>query len=218
MGHFYNAYQISHIGVKALRNTGLSKNKSYLWGGMLGFLVLTPIEVLDGFSAEYGASWGDLIANFSGSALLTSQYLLWDEIKIHPKYSFLPNDIAKERPEVLGSGFQEEIIKNYNGMTFWLSFDVHGLAQKPNHFPKWLNIAIGYGGENMISADDHMSRLSGYDPYRQYFISIDVDLTYVQTNSKILKGLFYMVNMIHIPAPALEYNRKDGFVFHPLYF
>ena len=217
-GHFYSTYQIGHLGIKALRNTNLDKEKAYIWGGMVGFIALLPIEILDGFSSEYGASWGDLIANFSGSAFVTGQYLLWDEVKVHAKYSFYPDPIAKQRPELLGDGLHEQMIKNYNGMTYWLSFDLHGIGHTDNRFPKWLNMAIGYSGKGMISSNDEASRSMGYDPYRQYFIGVDIDLTYIPTESKFVKSLLYVVNMIRLPAPALEFNRKDGLIFHLLYF
>lgn len=217
-GHFYSAYQIGHIGIKALQSTGLNKKKAYFWGGMMGAITLTPIEILDGFSSEYGASWGDIVANISGSLMITGQYLLWDDVKIHAKYSFYPNAIARERPEVLGKAWHEEIIKNYNGMTYWLSFDLYGLMGEENKFPKWLNIAIGYGADEMISGSDVTSQQMGYDPYRQYFLGIDIDLTYIKTNNKWVKSLVYLANMIRLPAPALEYNRKKGLVFHPIFF
>src|SRR5690606_16801615 len=82
-GHLYSAFHISQVGIKALKSTGLNNKKSYFWGGMLGVIVLTPIEVLDGFSAGYGASWGDMVANVSGAALAAGQYYAWDEIRIH---------------------------------------------------------------------------------------------------------------------------------------
>lgn len=218
LGHFYSAYQIGHIGIKVLKSTGLNRNKSYFWGGMMGAIALTPIEILDGFSSEYGASWGDMMANLAGSLMITGQYLLWDEVKIHAKYSFSPNTIARQRPEVLGRGLHEEIIKNYNGMTYWFSFDLSSFLGEGNKFPKWLNVAIGYGADEMISGNDATSQLMGYDPYRQYFLGIDVDLTHIKTNNKWVKSLVYLVNMIRLPAPALGYNRKKGLVFHPIFF
>ena len=218
IGHFYNAFQIGHVGIKALQDTGLSKQKAYLWGGLLGFIVLTPIEVLDGYSAEYGASWGDIIANFSGSALLMSQYFLWDEVRIYTKYAFHPDKIADKRPGLLGDGLHEELIKNYNGMSFWLSFDLYSLTGKNEGFPKWLNVAVGYGVAQMISANDASSQALGYDPYRQYYLSVDFDFSHIKTKSKFLNTMLFLGNMVHLPAPALEYNRKKGFKFHPLYF
>lgn len=218
VGHFYNAFQISHVGIKALKSTGLSSEKANLWGGLLGVMMLTPIEVLDGFSSEYGASWGDVIANLSGSAFLYSQYVLWDEVRISPKFSFAPTSLANERPELLGDGLHEEIIKDYNGMNFWLSFDIYSLLGEESNFPKWLNIAVGYGGNGMISSNDNSSKNMGYDPYRQYYLAIDFDLTHIKTESKFLKALLFMGNMIHLPSPALEFNRKKGVIFHPLHF
>lgn len=218
VGHFYNAFQISHVGIEALKSTGLSSGKSHLWGGLLGIMMLTPIEVLDGFSSEYGASWGDVIANFSGSALVYTQYVLWDEVSISPKFSFAPSSLANKRPALLGDGLHEEIIKDYNGMTFWLSFDLYSLLGRENKFPKWLNIAVGYGGNGMISSNDNSSENMGYDPFRQYYLAIDFDLTHIKTESKFLKALIFMGNMIHLPSPALEFNRKKGLRFHPLHF
>lgn len=218
IGHFYSAYQISHVGIKALKSTGLRSDKAYFWGGMVGLIVLTPIEILDGFSAEYGASWGDVIANFSGAALAAGQYYAWDEIRIHPKYSFHSDAIANKRPDILGEGVHEQIIKNYNGMTYWLSFDIYSLLGNDNSFPKWLNLAIGYSGEDMMSGNDTASRNLGYSPYRQYFLSFDLDLTHLKSESKLVNTLLYVLNMVHLPAPALEFSRSKGLKFHSFYF
>src|SRR5690606_13125185 len=164
---------------------------SYLWGSLLGVILLTPIEVLDGFSAEYGASWGDVVANVSGSAFVYTQYMLWNEARITPKYSFSQTNLAQRRPELLGNGLHEEIIKDYNGMTFWWSFDIFSLLGKNRKFPKWLNIAVGYGANGMISSNDNSSRARGYDPFRQYYLAIDLDLTHIKTESKFIRALLF---------------------------
>src|SRR5690606_2203016 len=132
--------------------------------------------------------------------------------------SFYPSSLASKRPELLGDGLHEEIIKDYNAMTFWLSFDISRLLGDQNNFPKWLNIALGYGGNGMISSNDKTSEAMGYDPYRQYYLAIDIDLSHIKTESKFLKALLFMGNMIHLPSPALEFNRKKGLVFHPVHF
>jgi hypothetical protein len=47
------------IGAEMLQWSGTSKKKSgALWSG-LGFAFLTAVEVMDGYSAEWGASSGD---------------------------------------------------------------------------------------------------------------------------------------------------------------
>jgi hypothetical protein len=85
-----------------------------------GICFLTAVEVLDGFSSEWGASSGDIIANASGTALFVSQELLWKE-RGSPKFSFHTTQYAQYRPNVLGSSLAEQILKDYNGQTYYFS-------------------------------------------------------------------------------------------------
>ena len=57
-----------------------------------------------------------------------------------------------------------------------------------------------------------------YERYRQFYLSFDVDLDRIPTNSRVLKTLFNLVNWIKIPAPALEVNTRGGVIFHPVYW
>ena len=82
---------------------------------------------------------------------------------------------------------------------------------------EWLNLAVGYGAHNMLYARDSQSRFNGFDPYRQYYFSIDLDLTAVRTRSKFLKTVIFVLNTIKIPAPTVEFSRK-GNAFHLLGF
>lgn len=217
-GHFYTAYHFSRTSTEAFKWTGMSPKKAMFWGAMSGIIMMTPIEILDGFSAEYGASWGDLIANTSGSILMYGQYTLWNEIRIHPKFSFHPTGFAPQRPNTLGKSFQEEILKDYNGQTYWLSFDIDKFLP-PRSFPKWLNIAIGYGAHDMLYANPHENReLAGLQTYPQFYLGLDWDLTAIPTKSKFMKTLFYLGNMIRLPAPAIEYSTRKRLKFHPFYF
>jgi hypothetical protein len=50
---------------------GSTSKKNQVHGG-LGFAFLTAVEVMDGYSAEWGASSGDIIANAAGTALYIS--------------------------------------------------------------------------------------------------------------------------------------------------
>ncbi len=218
LGHFYTAYHISRMGVEAFEWTGLPRRKAIWWGGLMGMIFQTPIEVLDGFSSSYGASWGDLTANTVGSGLLIGQLLLWDEERIHPKFSFYPSNLAHLRPQVLGENLLQQALKDYNAQTYWLSLDVKPYLRKESRFPAWLCVSVGYSAANMIAADDEQSRGMGFSPYRQYYLSLDVNFTKIPTRSRLLKSLFFLVNTVHIPAPALEWNRKAGFRLHALYF
>ena len=220
VGHFYATYHIGRFGAEMLQWTGATKKQQLLYGSGLGFAFLTVVEVFDGFSAEWGASTGDLIANASGTALYVTQELLWKEQRITPKFSFQTNSYAAIRPEVLGSNLPENILKDYNGQTYWLSVNLHSFFTD-SKIPKWLNLALGYGADGMLSGNGKFSGVNdGFDiqKKRQFYLSLDVDLTKIETKSPILKTFFSVFNTIKIPAPTLEYTPRESFRGHLFYF
>ena len=155
LGHVFSAYQLGKLGAKSLRWSGVNEKNQLLYGATLGFSFLTAVEVLDGFSNEWGFSWGDFAANTTGAGLYIGQELLWKEQRILVKYSFHRTKFASSRPEKLGNGLLEESLKDYNGQTYWLSANVHSFFKNSN-VPKWLNVAVGYGGEGMLSGNNSL--------------------------------------------------------------
>lgn len=216
-GHLMTAYYIGKIGMESLKWAGVSRKNQIIYGATLGFSFLTAIEVLDGFSKQWGASLGDVAANAAGTGLLIGQELLWKEQRIIVKYSFNQTDFAKQRPETLGENLLQQTLKDYNGQTYWLSTNIWSF-NKNNKFPKWLNIAFGYGADGLLFGSIPNENNNLQDRYRQFYLSLDVDLTKINTDSKLLKTLFSIVNFVKIPAPTLEFNTKNGIKFHYLYF
>lgn len=215
VGHFFSAFHVSDNSSLVLQSCNLQRRKSDIIGAVTGFAILSSIEVFDGYSAAYGASLTDVAANAAGSLFYLGQGFLWQDVRIHPKFSFHQTSLAKQRPDVLGNGISE-ILKDYNGQTLWLSVDVAKFMPS-SKWPKWLEIAGGYGAQNMIYARDNQNRDAGYNPYRQYYLSLDVNLQAIPTRSKFLKTVFKVANMIKIPAPAIEFSNK-GVRAHALYF
>jgi hypothetical protein len=212
LGHTYSAFQLTAISSATWQWSGLSKQKSDRIGALTSFGIMSSIEILDGFSAGYGASVSDIVANAMGTGFYWGQQALWNEIRIYPKYSFHRTHYAPIRPALLGNGLAQEILKDYNGQTQWLSVDI----DKFFRFTKWLNISIGYGAEGMISATDSSNRAAGYNPYRKLFIGIDFDLTAFKSRNKTLNTLIFIANMVRLPAPALEFSngKAKGHVFY----
>ena len=214
VGHATTAYHMGSLGMKSFRWSGMSEKNAVWIGGSVGLMFLTAVEVLDGFSAEWGASWGDLVANTSGTALLISQELLWHEQRIELKFSYHPTDYASQNPGSLGSTPLESILKDYNGQTYWLSVNPWSFV-KDSSLPKWMSISFGYGAEGMITA---IPPEGGDDRYRKFLLSLDLKLSNIDTGSKFWNSFFDVINVIKIPFPTLEYNTKGEFKFHPLYF
>ena len=72
-GHTYSAYQQSYASYYALRKAGVSKKTAFLYGGTLGLIFQTPMEISDGLYEGWGFSLSDMLANTLESALLISQ-------------------------------------------------------------------------------------------------------------------------------------------------
>jgi len=216
-GHIFSSYQLGRFGAELLNWSGVRKKDQLIYGATLGFGFLTAVEVLDGFSEEWGFSWGDMLANASGTSMYIGQELLWNEQRIALKFSFHKTNYADLNPNQLGSTTFEQVLKDYNGQTYWLSFNLYSFF-KQSKIPKWFNIALGYGGEGMFSGSKDIDNqvLTSNSRYRQYYLSFDVNLINIKTNSSFLKTIFSVFNTIKIPFPALEFN-KNGAVFHLFY-
>ena len=222
MGHFTTTYYISKFSYNTLRWTGLSEKKSVLFGGGMGIVYLTVVEILDGFSAEWGFSPGDMTANVSGASLFVGQQLLWKEQRIQLKWSFHQSQYAKYRPDLMGSSLKNQWIKDYNGQTYWLSANIKSFLSKQSKFPAWLNLAVGYGAEGMTGASVNSSGYNGnsipvFQRYRQFYLSGDIDLSRIKTRSKTLHLILNAVSFIKIPFPTLEFS-QGKIIGHPLYF
>jgi hypothetical protein len=219
-GHVFSAYHIGRFGKEAWQWSGASRKSQLIYGSTLGFVFLSAVEIMDGYSSNWGFSGGDIAANFGGTTLYVGQELLWKEQRITPKFSFHTTEYASARPNVLGENLPEQILKDYNGQTYWLSVNMYSFF-KGSKIPKWLNVAVGYGGEGMITGKDvlvNTTFLPESERVRQFYFSFDADLTKIETKSHFLKTVFSVLNTVKIPAPTFEFRGDGAVKFRYLYF
>lgn len=222
-GHATTAYNISLIGYSTYRWAGLDQHQSACYGGLLGFLYMLNIEILDGFSSQWGFSPGDLSANAIGSAIFLSQQLVWNEQKFNLKFSFHPTMYPAYNPEELGNNFIQQLLKDYNGQSYWISCNISSFLPRSSGFPKWLNADFGYGASGMTGAVKNITEYLGqsapsFQRYRKFFISADADLIQIPTNSQTLQLCLPIINFIKIPSPTLEYNTLGHFKPYWIYY
>ncbi len=222
VGHMYSAYIESYGSMEMWRWTGISRKKQILLGGLSGAAYQTVIETLDGFSAEWGWSWGDFGTNILGSGLLTSQELAWNEQRIRLKFSFHPKsypspDLTQRAEDLFGAHAYEQFLKDYNGQTYWLSANLKSFMPGSN-LPEWLNVAVGYGAEGMFGATANIATNKDgaitFDRrdikrYRQWYLAPDIDFNRIKTKSKLLKLAFGFMNAFKFPAPSLEFSNGN---------
>ena len=204
IGHFYSTYYFSYGTSKALRWCNVKQKKADLIGSLVGFGVMLPIEILDGFSESYGASAGDLVANAAGSAFFLGKLYCGMNKGSSLSFHFTEQNTLRCRPSVLG----EVPLAKFSRITtdkpigfrlIWTSLYVSKVAES----------AVGYGAEGMVYARDEQNIEAGYsEPIRQYYLSIDFDLTAIKSRSKAVNTLIFFASMIKIPAPTIEFSSK----------
>jgi len=183
VGHGFSSYYITNILYNEFNYSGLKQNKSIYYSYLSGFLTVSTIEIFDGFYKNWGASLSDVSANFVGSSIFFLQQKIWNEQKIIPKFSFHKTKFANARPELLGSNTMQNIFKDYNGQTYWLSVNINSFLHYKN-FPNWLNVAFGYSATGMVGGSDNSFLTLTYPNtlrQREYLISLDIDLRKIKT-------------------------------------
>jgi len=223
VGHATTSFIMSDYAFWSLRWAGVNNKKAAIFAGLMGWSAMTVIEILDGFTTNYGASYGDLLANTAGATLFTGQQLLWKEQRLRFKFSYHATQFPQYRPDLLGKNGLQSMLKDYNGQTYWLSANIKSFLKEESRFPKWINVSFGYGATGMLGTFSNPPDYNGmplpyYKRTRQYYLSLDVDWTRINTNSSILRFVFKAFSFIKIPFPTLEYNNQQQFVFHWMYF
>lgn len=240
IGHVYTAYFQGVLCYKGAKWTGLSENNSILVGAICGSLFQTTIEVMDGFSSEWGFSVYDMGANTAGIGLYILQQKYWKEQRISLKVSSLPSSypdfkvvgsmgntvsLQDRADDLFGSSFAEKFLKDYNAQAYWASVNIHSFLPEGNKWPKWLNIALGYGADNMFGGYTNEWESEGekfilgesvFPRTHQFYLGFDLDLSKIKTKNNFFKGVLSMFNIFKMPSPALEINNRGEFTFHLL--
>ena len=228
IGHFYSAYHINEQTTKLWEWAGTERKKSILIGGISSLVFLNTIELLDAYSAKWGFSGSDVVANFMGTGFYIGQALAWKEQRIRLKFSYHPKnyrELNDRANQLFGNGAIERALKNYNGQTYWASINLKSFFPS-SKLPNWLCLSIGYGADNMLGGfKNEWTSLSGtainrsdLQRSRKYLLSADLDLSKLKPKSKVVKTIFSLFNTIKIPAPTIVFNTKSKASIRFLYF
>ncbi len=245
-GHAFTTYFESKWVGDMYYWAGMRKKKAALVGFATGMLFQSTLELLDGFSAQWGFSWGDMGFNALGGGLYLGQELLWQEQRIklklsshRPRYSTAPlqainggagQSSAEERARALyGRGLSSLLLKEYNGQTIWLSVNPASFCrERPRWLPAWVNVSVGYGIENVLGAQrnswtDEAGNVFVVPPAQsmrmsQYFLSLDIDWERIPARRPFVRALLRVINIFKLPFPTLEINSQGRLRGYFLYF
>jgi hypothetical protein len=220
-GHVFTTYQLGDIMMNAFDRAGYSRKQKLFVGGGMGLAYMTAVEVMDGFSSGWGFSWGDEVSDVLGTSLVVAQEAIWKEQHFRLKFSYASSGLAKYNPSLLGKNDYTRVLKDYNGQTYWLSFNPFSFSTKKKFFPPWLCFSLGYsaygmlgGFSNNIMVVDNNGNPVSYDRQRRFYLSLDIDLSKIKTRSKVLNNVLAALNILKFPAPALGFvNNKARFYY-----
>ncbi len=245
-GHLFSTWTACNYVFEGARWTGMNR-RSALWTSVgVGMGIMSTIEVMDGFSEEWGFSLADMGFNTLGAGLFLSQELGWKEQRIQMKVSGIRPGYSQEplyskdgtqittlddrAAGLYGTTFFHVLLKDYNALTVWGSVNIHAFLpnKTDSKFPKWLNLAVGYGAGNLYGGFENKWETEDglvfeldpdrYPRYRQYYLSLDVDWSKIPTKHRWLKVSLRALNYLKVPAPALEWNSLGKAKLHCLHW
>ena len=218
VGHAFSTYQLNQFFFNQYQRTGYDMKRSLRNATISSLSYMTTIEILDGFSTDWGFSTIDFCANLSGSLLHLIQQKKWSEQKIQMKFSYHETPFAKYNPSQLGDNFQQRVFKDYNGQTYWLSFNSTLLFNKNNTFRDVLSLSIGYSASEMTNAKTNNFIVNNFQGHREFLFSFDADLNRVKWKRKGLKKVMRIFNVIKVPLPTMKIRENGNISFHLFYF
>jgi hypothetical protein len=219
-GHVWTTYHVSRLSKEMWQWTGLNNKTSAILGGASGMVYQSIIEIQDAYSTQWGFSWGDVGANVAGAGLFVLQEISGKQ-RVSVKLTYwpkkYPDELVGRRDQLFGKSMPERVLKDYNSQTYWLSANISSFLPDVK-LPKWLNVAFGYGADGMYGGRSNVwtdkegvtHDYSNIRRVRKFYLSPDVDLTQIYTRSKVLKKVFFVLNMVKVPAPAFQITTGKG--------
>lgn len=218
-GHFYGTFLSSYVLSQTLIECGLSYNWACAVGGLLGLGYTTYVEVLDGFSRDWGFCPSDFYADIAGALYFLGYSHISFLQNFTPKFMYFPprwfNSYSR-KPSTM-------FIDDYSAHTFWISVNVYNLLPKEvkSFYPRWLDISVGFAVRNLC---DPLNPANNCNPNvsepvyhfvwgnRKIILALDYDLVkLLPDGSPFWNWLKQSLNYFKLPSPALEIGKPTRF-------
>ncbi len=196
-GHAFYASFSADIIKESYIQAGVDRKTSAWIGASSALFAQTLVEIGDGFHGHedyYGFSPGDEFADIIGSALpLLKEYIPFVK-RFDYKIGLYPSPALKQ-------GAFRGILDDNESQFFWLSADIHDAFGE--WYPSWLNIALGYGVENLPSSAFLPNR-NGLTPRSLVYIGFDLNLKALPIRGKVWEIIAEVLSHYRLPFPALQ--------------
>ncbi len=223
-GHFYGTFLTSYVLSQSLIECGFSYDMANAFGGLLGLGYTTYVEILDGYSKDWGFCPSDFYADVAGALFFLTHSKIPFLQNFTPKFMYFPprwfNSYSR-KPSTM-------FIDDYSAHTFWVSINIYNLLPKDakNYIPHWLEVSIGFAVRNLC---DPLNPSNNCNPKisepvyhyvwgnKKLILALDVDLVkLLPDGSPFWNWLKQSLNYFKLPTPAVEFGKPSRFyLFYP---
>ncbi len=189
-GHFFFPYIMSDAYRHAFRWAGMDTVSSMYLASGIALTYETYVEIKDGFSKEWGFSWGDFTADALGATFPIAQHYIPALKPYSIKISFQPSDKFRV-------GQHAVIFDDYESTYHWISVDVAALLPLSwrDVYPPWVNIGIGHSVKNLDFKGGGTHEL---------YLGLDWNLRGLPIEGSLWDALVAVLQYYHLPAPAVR--------------
>jgi len=192
-GHNYYSFLVSDVIGNAFVWSGIEKRNAFFYGGTIACLFQSYVEVEDGTHPELGFSFGDAVANITGSyfPLLQNEYPLFKNFTF--KYSIIDAGNVEK-------GLNRTLIDDYESQYFWLSAKIPKMIfGSENFFARFFNVAVGYSVKG-IHPPIHREA--------EWYVALDYDFEAIPIEGSFARSFFHVLNYFHFPSPMIRVMPK----------
>ncbi|WP_440903031.1 DUF2279 domain-containing protein [Catenovulum sp. SX2] len=198
LGHLYSSYVMTEYLAHNMMDKGYSAESSALYSASAAWALMLYVEVFDGYSADHGFSYEDLIANSLGagvSYLKTVYPDTWgDTLDLRIEYT----------PSKGMKGFHP--VTDYSGMKYMAVAKLNGIDALKNTPLKYFELQLGYFSRGFSKED------SPYTDFRstETFVGISINLDellfnpYQKQLGKVGKYLQTATHYLQVPGISLR--------------
>jgi hypothetical protein len=194
-GHAMAGYFISYVSEQALLASGVSYKLAPVYGALMGIGYQVYVEVLDGFGSDFSLSPYEMYANILGVTYFTMSQYYPSLQNWSPKLSYYPSKWFGQLPKAAS----QTPIDDYSAWNFWVSGNINNITDGnlTPYWPRWLNLAVGYGARNLGSPDE----------CRLITIGLDYDLVKLLPDGSGSWNWFKQtLNFVKLPSPTVEWR------------
>ena len=172
LGHAFTSYVSTRLLASSLEHWGGQERKDAIWlAGLTAAGVSLAVEVLDGYTRDYGFSATDLTMNLVGvgAGMFLESSSRWDDL-IDLRWQYRRSADAKW----LGD---RDPIADYSGQTYLLVFKASGIpAFQSNRWLRFLEFQVGYGSRGYSPHPGSFAPVQPR-PHRNLYFGIGLNLS-----------------------------------------